>query len=518
MVRLTGSRKRRAAESAAAGRVQPPAAAVKVEVDEEGFIDENGTLLKRVKAVPQPPLIDQQDMACDILDEPSPLGLRLRKSPSLLDLIQMKLSQAKSTTGLFNVDTTPNKKEVKSAELTAGMKASNFPANILKIGSWEYISRYEGDLVAKCYFAKHKLVWEVLDDGLKSKIEIQWSDITALKVICPENEQGTLDLVLARPPAFFKETDPQPRKHTLWKSTSDFTNGQASLSRRHTLQCPSTLLSKNIEKLTQCDQRLYELSQQPDTILKTPYFEPKRSIFENPNESKDYHDFNNLKYECEMPLLKFTDPVSPCAFSSPPSEVVQSEFPLQPTNIGSFAADFQVSRVPQEPKNPNWRNELKKAELRASMSLNNFVNHFGDCMAEQRTVDNPPLANNEEQSREKLRDLAQCLFSETQGLAASNDKCLMARVQSFYSLLENNSVPSAMTRPEGKDSSNIDVVELDSDYSDEDLKSSNHRKPIGVTESPAISRKDSFGDLLLSLPRIASIPQFLFDIPEDFDK
>jgi hypothetical protein len=51
--------------------------------------------------------------------------------------------------------------------------------------------------VAKCYFAKHKLVWEVLDEGLKSKIEIQWSDITALKMICPENEQGTLDLVVS---------------------------------------------------------------------------------------------------------------------------------------------------------------------------------------------------------------------------------------------------------------------------------------------------------------------------------
>ncbi|PNX98201.1 hypothetical protein L195_g021443, partial [Trifolium pratense] len=32
-----------------------------------------------------------------------------------------------------------------------------------------YKSRYEGDLVAKCYFAKHKLVWEVLDSGLKHK-------------------------------------------------------------------------------------------------------------------------------------------------------------------------------------------------------------------------------------------------------------------------------------------------------------------------------------------------------------
>jgi len=58
------------------------------------------------------------------------------------------------------------------------------------------VSRYEGDLVAKCYYAKHKLVWEVLDGGLKSKIEIQWSDITDLKATCPENGPGTLDIVV----------------------------------------------------------------------------------------------------------------------------------------------------------------------------------------------------------------------------------------------------------------------------------------------------------------------------------
>jgi len=31
-------------------------------------------------------------------------------------------------------------------------------------------------LVAKCYFAKRKLVWEVLEGELKSKMEIQWSE------------------------------------------------------------------------------------------------------------------------------------------------------------------------------------------------------------------------------------------------------------------------------------------------------------------------------------------------------
>ena len=57
--------------------------------------------------------------------------------------------------------------------------------------------RAEGDLVAKCYFSKHKLVWEVLEGGLKSKIEIQWSDITALKVTLPEIGDGSLDVMVS---------------------------------------------------------------------------------------------------------------------------------------------------------------------------------------------------------------------------------------------------------------------------------------------------------------------------------
>ncbi|KAG6518570.1 hypothetical protein ZIOFF_022050 [Zingiber officinale] len=90
----------------------------------------------------------------------------------------------------------------------------------------EYIHRYEGDLVAKCYFAKRKLVWEVLEGGLKSKVEFNWSNFTAIKAVFFEGGHGTLDIVLARPTLFFRATDPQPRKHNLWQATRDFTNGQ----------------------------------------------------------------------------------------------------------------------------------------------------------------------------------------------------------------------------------------------------------------------------------------------------
>lgn len=66
----------------------------------------------------------------------------------------------------------------------------------------QYKSKYEGDLVAKCYFAKHKLVWEVLEGELKSKIEIQWSDIMALKANCPEDGPSSLTVVVIYGPFF----------------------------------------------------------------------------------------------------------------------------------------------------------------------------------------------------------------------------------------------------------------------------------------------------------------------------
>lgn len=50
--------------------------------------------------------------------------------------------------------------------------------------------------MAKCYFAKHKLVWEVLDGSLKNKIEIQWSDIVAIKASYPDDGPGTLNVVV----------------------------------------------------------------------------------------------------------------------------------------------------------------------------------------------------------------------------------------------------------------------------------------------------------------------------------
>lgn len=75
------------------------------------------------------------------------MGLRLRKSPSLLDLIQMKLSQGAVSTAKTKDDNLDSgvKRESQGAAASGSvekLKASNFPATFLRIGSWEVYSSF----------------------------------------------------------------------------------------------------------------------------------------------------------------------------------------------------------------------------------------------------------------------------------------------------------------------------------------------------------------------------------------
>ncbi|KAG6527402.1 hypothetical protein ZIOFF_009501 [Zingiber officinale] len=189
MVWSSDSGKRRA-DSTQHLALPPPA--VKLEVEEP--LDEKRVRLH--KRARDASTLCEQTLYNNVLGEPGPLGLRPRKSRSIADMIQMMLSHAKA--GKTLCFTSSNGSEVgEQSDFSASssslrkIKASNFPTSLLRIGTWEHVSRYEGDLVAKYYFAKHKLIWEVLEGG-----------------------HGTLDIVLARPPLFFRATDPQPRKHT----------------------------------------------------------------------------------------------------------------------------------------------------------------------------------------------------------------------------------------------------------------------------------------------------------------
>ncbi|XP_057465593.1 uncharacterized protein LOC130755234 isoform X2 [Actinidia eriantha] len=461
------------------------------------------------------------------LDEPSPLGLRLKKSPSLLDLIQMTLSQ-----GNFPKVGIQAKEEHKATTASGStgdkLKASNFPASFLRIGTWEYKSRHEGDLVAKCYFAKHKLVWEVLDGGLKNKIEIQWSGISALKANYPDDGPGTLDVVLGRQPLFFRETNPQPRKHTLWQATSDFTGGQASINRRHFLQCPQGLLGKHFEKLVQCDPRLNFLSQQGEITIESPYFEPRISVFDDSNEPNHGFDLNGEEGQAFFDLRDGSSPSgaqsSPLQNGQPdlvgrPPEQFSRETPSPSSAMDTRAIEeIRRSRV-EELKGLIEQDQIKLPVLHPSMSMSDLLSHLEHQISEQRTSNNFILSAEERQSLEFLEDVTRCLFSDSQHPPASDEQCLMSRVNSLCCLLQKDPTTVQNLPANGDGSSNVTVDKRTGELNSTAVEClATHESDLNDTSSckpgPAMSRKDSVGDLLLNLPRITSLPRFLFDISE----
>ncbi|CAI9113024.1 OLC1v1013546C1 [Oldenlandia corymbosa var. corymbosa] len=264
-------------------------------VDHYGTPDQ--TRIKRIKYSHLSPLDVNQnhklkdDQEIESHEEStSSLGLKLKKSPSLIDLVERRLSQGDCSNSNSPDNNHNNKRPNSKSTLDYGslpmsekLKASNFPALYLKIGNWERISQNEGDLVGKCYYAKKKLVWEILEGALKSKIEIHWSDIIGIRATMVEDEPGTLEIELDQRPSFFKETNPQPRKHTLWQPTDDFTGGEALIYRRHYVKFAPGALDKHYEKLLQCHPTLSSISQRPFPTQPSPYFRSHNNAYDLPS-------------------------------------------------------------------------------------------------------------------------------------------------------------------------------------------------------------------------------------------
>ncbi|KAG6521467.1 hypothetical protein ZIOFF_018588 [Zingiber officinale] len=89
----------------------------------------------------------------------------------------------------------------------------------------------------------------------------------------------------------------------------------ASTSCRHLLQCPQTLLSKNFEKLINCDPHLKLLRQQPDIILESSYFNPEYSVLEDRSDSKS-HISDVIKDDSRTTFFSFYEQGHPFAASS----------------------------------------------------------------------------------------------------------------------------------------------------------------------------------------------------------
>lgn len=194
------------------------------------------------------------------------------------------------------------------------------------------------------------------------------------------------------------------------------------------------------------------------------------------------------------------------------NHVITFEFPsidpmfLQAVMDTTSVENMRDSRMEQLKELSNW-DQIQVPGMRSSMSMSDLVNHLEHRISEQGTSRHPILSSDEWQSLQMLDDINRCLFSEIQHLPDSDEKSLMSRVNSLCCLLQNDNGAPTSSNAQLKDENENGSDELMNDYGGEKK----------VDEECSMSRKDSVGELLLNLPRIASLPQFLFNISEDFE-
>ncbi|CAL8133672.1 unnamed protein product [Prunus armeniaca] len=272
--------------------MSPRKVAVKLDAD-ESFDTQLGPIHKRLKldSVPQlglgPGKFEVPPSLYHPLDEPSPLGLHLKKSPSFLDLIQMKLSEENSVK-LATLGKRGHKGTTASGA-SDKLKAMNFPASLLRIGTWES-KEQDGNSVVRCCWLSRQIT-QMMDQGL-------W-------MLCLLDRLFSLER-----PIHNLGNIPCGRQHQI------LLLGRATLNRRHFLQCPQGLLfGKHFEKLIQCDPRLNFLSQQPEIVLESPFFDARVTVSGDPDE---YGRRFGPKNEEGPAIFGLQDSASPSGTHSPP--------------------------------------------------------------------------------------------------------------------------------------------------------------------------------------------------------
>lgn len=183
-------------------------------------------------------------------------------------------------------------------------------------------------------------------------------------------------------------------------------------------------------------------------------------------------------------------------------------------NGSSEAVDSKGSR--------NW-DQIKVPGLKPSMSMTDLMSHIENCISEQMTSGNPPSADQQSEYQLMLDDIAQYLLNDNPSATASDEKSLMTRVNSLCCLLQKD--PTTVQLPqEGGESyaegpaGGINGTSDGKGRPDVKAPEEDAKDALGGRQAPpAMSRKDSFGDLLLHLPRITSLPKFLFNISEEDD-
>ncbi|KAG9457885.1 hypothetical protein H6P81_002393 [Aristolochia fimbriata] len=209
-------------------------------------------------------------------------------------------------------------------------RASNFRLSLIKIGNWEKKASQHRDLIAKFEYARHKLVWEILDDDIKKKmkIEIKWSDILSMRAIFNHYRNDVLEVELDIPPMYFVEDDVQPKKYISWNVCNDFTGDQANLFRVHHLKLGAGRLKKHYHKLLGWDNSILSVSMRPFPSSPTPYFAHKHN--ETPPSSPELRPTFGFTHATQSQSQNDTESLGSQTTLVKSQEALQLQYVIEP--------------------------------------------------------------------------------------------------------------------------------------------------------------------------------------------
>ncbi|EGG16556.1 Transcription regulatory protein SNF5 [Cavenderia fasciculata] len=138
---------------------------------------------------------------------------------------------------------------------------SDLPSISLKIGGWQKQSQFCGDLVARFSYTEHKFMWEIYNHGESlTKMEIFFDDLCGMEFAPYADDRIDVSFLLKKPPQFYEAkfgpNQQASSSNMTYKSTSDFTGGEALQCKKHTLCFIKNALSKPLEALCITDPKL----------------------------------------------------------------------------------------------------------------------------------------------------------------------------------------------------------------------------------------------------------------------
>lgn len=166
-------------------------------------------------------------------------------------------------------------------------------------------------------------------------------------------------------------------------------------------------------------------------------------------------------------------------------------------------------RLPKEPSLLSQLGEIKVPGIHPSLSMSDLVTHLGHCISEQKGFKDSLFPGDEQLNEEILEELTRYLLNDSNISASSDEQSLMSRVNSLCCLLQKDTGAKSDTGmpSTGEVSTRVLKTEIEAGPVDELAE-------LNGVHARAMSRKDSVGDLLLNLPRIASLPHILPVVPD----